>query len=160
MCRCRIDRSAPAIRASIGATFSTTVVRVTSTRRRILRRGAGSGADDGRAVNELGEKLEKALGKGESLSDVVAALECGHAQLWPIGDSVVVTQVRDREGGRDLHVWLAAGNLDTIRRWVPALDELAREWKCDRITADGRKGWARILPSFKRSKLGLTKEVS
>lgn len=107
-------------------------------------------------MNELGKKLEGALGKGETLADVVDALDCGHAQLWNLGDSVVVTQVT---AGRDLHVWLAAGNLDTIRWWVPALDDIAREWGCRRITVTGRKGWARVLTGFNKTEVGLTKEV-
>ena len=106
------------------------------------------------------ELLQTALGSDDTLEDVCHALRDRTAQFWDLGDSVVVTQVSERDGGRDLHVWLAAGKLDTLRRWAPALDDIAREWQCARITIDGRKGWARVLAGYEPSDVGLTKEVA
>ena len=102
--------------------------------------------------------LEPALERcGGTLDDVQAALDSGHAQLWELGDSAVVTQVCD--GGRTLRVWLAGGNLDKLRRGLPVLDEVAREFGCSRIEIEGRKGWARVLTGYRVDRVFLVKEV-
>lgn len=94
-----------------------------------------------------------------SLSDVRADILDRRAQLWFFGDAAVVTQVCEYPKMRTLRVWLAGGNLDTLRRAMPALDDAAREFGCKRIEVDGRKGWSRIMTDYYVERVVLTKEV-
>lgn len=105
--------------------------------------------------------LEKALDRcpTHTIEDVERDLLRHKAQFFSLGDAFVVTQVVEHPRRRVLRVWLAGGNLDTIRRALPELDNLARDWGCDRVEIDGRRGWARIMPEYDIERVVLTKDV-
>lgn len=64
------------------------------------------------------------------------------AQLWLGRRSALVTQVTVE---RDIHVWLAGGEMDEIIALVPGAEAWARAMTCTSVTIDGRPGWARVL---------------
>ena len=41
-----------------------------------------------------------------------------------------------------------AGYLDEVLSLIPDLEDFAREHGCKAIRMQGRKGWARVLPSY------------
>lgn len=92
--------------------------------------------------------FEEALAHGGSthgLEHVLAAIQRGDAQLWVMGENALVTEVNVTPNEKELHFWLATGQLDgTI-----ALSNKAMEWGrslgCTVATLTGRRGWIKAL---------------
>lgn len=103
--------------------------------------------------------LEPALDGTHTLEDVYDDLCANRAQLWPFPNGAVVTQVHDTPQLRVLRIWLAGGRLDEFRGHFAFLEEIAHEWKCDRIEIDGRAGWGRVMDGFERKRVVYTKDV-
>lgn len=82
---------------------------------------------------------------GCSLDELLADLTSGRALMWRGERSVLVTQVNERPGLRNLHVWLAGGSMREILTFIPGIFAWARAQGCTEVTIDGRKGWARVL---------------
>lgn len=80
-----------------------------------------------------------------SEQDVLADLQVGRAQLWPGEASAMVTRCVVDDRGPCLHVWLAGGDLVDILRLKPGIEAWARAQGCERVTINGRQGWARVL---------------
>jgi hypothetical protein len=80
-----------------------------------------------------------------SESELVEDLQAGRAQLWPGEASALVTQCVVDELGPCLHVWLAGGSLDEILAMRTGVEAWGRFHGCQRVTINGRKGWARAL---------------
>lgn len=57
----------------------------------------------------------------------------------------MVTQCVADDRGPCLHVWLAGGDLADILRLKPGIEAWARAQGCERVTINGRHGWARVL---------------
>ena len=110
--------------------------------------------------------LEKALGEGETMDQVLAALFQNRAQLWIGADEdtlhvACVTEVV-RRGGRLLcNVWLTGGR--GVNNWLYFLDtieEWAAEQGCDAMLIDrARTGWKRLLPKYQIKTISLEKEI-
>lgn len=105
--------------------------------------------------------LENALARcpTHTIEDVERDLLQHKAQFFSLGDAFVVTQVVEHPRRRVLRVWLAGGNLDTLRRALPELDTIARDWGCDRVEIDGRRGWSKIMPEYDIERVVLTKDI-
>jgi hypothetical protein len=82
-----------------------------------------------------------------TLEHVRAAIEGNEAQLWPVTDAAVVTEiVAYPTGAKVLSYWLAGGNLESIVRLHRfAIEPFAIDRKCAGIEVKGRRGWARTL---------------
>lgn len=110
--------------------------------------------------------LEKALGEGETMEQVLAALFQKRAQLWVGGDEdgikvACVTEVVRRGGCLYCNIWLTGGSginnwfyfLETIEAW-------AKEQGCDAMLIDrARTGWKRLLPSYRTKTISLVKDI-
>jgi hypothetical protein len=66
-------------------------------------------------------------------------------QLWPGDSSVVVTEVIVYPQLRDLHFFLAGGNLDELKQIHQIIENWGRSVGCTRVTLAGRRGWERTF---------------
>jgi hypothetical protein len=103
--------------------------------------------------------LDLALDGTHSIEDVRAEIEAGRAQFWPMPESACVTVVQDYPKGRALRVWLAGGDLDDLVKHLPVLDNYGREQGCGAIELEGRRGWERVLPGYRATRVVLRKEI-
>ena len=103
--------------------------------------------------------IEPALDGSYAIEDVEHEIREGRAKLWPLERSAVVTQVCEYPQHRAVRVWLAGGELDEIRRYLPALDNYARSVGCSRVEVVARKGWAKVLTGFDANRIVYTKEL-
>lgn len=108
--------------------------------------------------------LEKALGEGETMEQVLAALMKSQAQLWIGADEnelhvACVTEIVKRGGTLYCNVWLTGGK--GLNNWVYFLDTIeawAKEQGCDEMLIDrARPGWPRILNGYKTKTISLAK---
>lgn len=87
------------------------------------------------------------------LTEVAAEVASGRSLLWPGRAAAAVT-----EQTRDLHIWLAGGDL----RELLAMEQDCARWAkangFDRLTIEGRKGWERVLSGYRARRL-LVKEL-
>jgi hypothetical protein len=90
--------------------------------------------------------LQAALDRdaAHSLEDVRAEILSGKSLLWPGRVSAAVT-----EQCRDLHVWLAGGDLRELRSMEQAASQWGRLNGFDRMTISGRRGWERVLTGYR-----------
>jgi hypothetical protein len=109
------------------------------------------------AAPHLANALERA-GNTHHLNDVYGMLLSGEAALF-VGDrSAVVTQEIEIPAGRQLHFWLAGGDLDELVRIEGAVETAAREKGIHRFSIVGRRGWRKKLPGYRESGVIFTKE--
>lgn len=86
------------------------------------------------------------------MAELEASLSSGQALLWVGEHCAIVTTLHDGEV-RELHGWLATGDMDEISQLVPGIAAHARALGCKFATIDGRKGWDRVF-----SKHGFTRD--
>ena len=99
-------------------------------------------------IEEYRAQIERALvysGGTHDFEDIVELVESGEAQFWPGEDSAVVTQVVEYPRAKQLHVWVAAGNLAGLEAMVPEIEAWAKEQGCTGATMIGRPGWERTF---------------
>lgn len=92
--------------------------------------------------------VNRALARSEggyTHDDVLTEVMENRAQLWPGAKSAAITQIREEEGVRWLHIWLAAGDMQELMVMLKAGEEFAREHKLEWVEINGRKGWTRVL---------------
>jgi len=109
------------------------------------------------AAPHLANALERA-GNTHHLNDVYGLLLAGEAALF-VGDrSAVVTQEFELPAGRQLHFWLAGGDLDELVLIEADVEEKARKKGIHRFSIVGRKGWQNKLPGYREAGVILVKE--
>lgn len=110
--------------------------------------------------------LEKALGEGETLEQVLTALFQKRAHLWIGADEkgihvACVTEIVRRGGTLYCNIWLTGGK--GINNWLYFLETIeawAREQGCDEMLIDrARTGWPRILKDYKIKTISLAKDI-
>lgn len=110
--------------------------------------------------------LEKALGEGETIEDVLTRLFLKTAQLWIGADETeihvaCVTEIISKGGTKYCNVWLTGGK--GVNNWVYYLDtieEWAKSQGCDAMLIEkARPGWKRILPAYKTKTIQLVKGI-
>jgi hypothetical protein len=110
--------------------------------------------------------LEKALGEGETIEDVLTRLFRKSAQLWIGADETeihvaCVTEIITKGGTKYCNVWLTGGK--GVNNWVWYLDtieEWAKSQGCDAMLIEkARTGWKRILPAYKTKTIQLVKDI-
>lgn len=94
-----------------------------------------------RLAPQLARALDRAW--GYTLDDLRELIDSGKMQLWPGQDSVMVTQILERPQGRELFFFLAAGNMDEVRRLYKIVIAWGRSKGCTHAAFVGRKGWER-----------------
>lgn len=103
------------------------------------------------------------LGKFSDMEDDVFS---ARALLWvawrtPEIVAAVVTQIRATENGRVCYLG-ACGGKDSAS-WLhlmAAIEQYARDERCNKIRAVGRKGWLRVLPDFTSPMIVIEKDLS
>ena len=86
---------------------------------------------------------------GSSAAEIIEKVGAGHAIGWPVdGGYLVLCRAEDDA----LVVWIGVGR--KVRHWCGKAEsdvsEFARAIGCRALRVEGRKGWRRILPHWKR----------
>jgi hypothetical protein len=84
-------------------------------------------------------------GGTHKLEDIAEGIRRGQFQLWPGKNSVVVTEIIVYPQLKDLHYFLAGGDLDELRLMRPIIESWGKEIGCSRVSLAGRKGWERTF---------------
>jgi hypothetical protein len=84
-------------------------------------------------------------GGTHKVEDIAEGIRRGQFQLWPGKDSVVVTEIIVYPQLKDLHYFLAGGDLDELRLMRPIIESWGKEIGCSRVSLAGRKGWERTF---------------
>lgn len=86
-----------------------------------------------------------------TINDVWAAIDRGDAQLWPLPNGVMVTDIEIYPQKKALRGWLAGGDLQEIVASEPNIANWAKKQGCDLILIAGRPGWARSFDGYERA---------
>lgn len=78
-----------------------------------------------------------------TLDDVWASIELGECQFWPGERSVIVTEVQDSPRKRNVHFFLAAGEMAEIEGMVRGIEAWAKHNGAQSVSLAGRHGWVR-----------------
>ena len=103
---------------------------------------------DQEQLERLRHHVEAALeysGGTHDFEDVVQMVEGHRLQLWPAKDSVVLTEIIDYPRLKNLHYFLAGGDLDELSRMRPLIESWGKSIGCTRVTLAGRRGWAKTF---------------
>ena len=84
-------------------------------------------------------------GGTHKVEDIAEGIRQGQFQLWPGKNSVVVTEIIVYPQLKDLHYFLAGGDLDELRLMRPIIESWGKEIGCSRVSLAGRKGWERTF---------------
>jgi hypothetical protein len=103
---------------------------------------------DQEQLERLRHHVEAALeysGGTHDFEDVVQMVEDHRLQLWPAKDSVVLTEIIDYPRLKNLHYFLAGGDLDELSKMRPLIESWGKTIGCTRVTLAGRRGWAKTF---------------
>lgn len=84
-------------------------------------------------------------GGTHKVEDIAEGIRREQFQLWPGRNSVVVTEIIVYPQLKDLHYFLAGGDLDELRMMRPIIESWGKEIGCSRVSLAGRKGWERTF---------------
>jgi hypothetical protein len=84
-------------------------------------------------------------GGTHGIEDIAEGLETGRFQLWPAENSVIVTEIIVYPRLKNLHFFLAGGDLDEIQLMRPLIEQWGKNMGCTRVSLAGRKGWAKTF---------------
>lgn len=88
------------------------------------------------------------------------AIESGHAQLWPLPNAALVTQIDIYPTGlKECRAWLAGGELDEIVAITPEIEAWARKRGCTRAVIFGRRGWGKALTGYREMAVTYAKDL-
>ena len=113
-------------------------------------------------MEQLRQWLEPALDRGgntHTFDDVMAEIEAEKMQLWTGPKGAAVTLIYDYPLKRVLHVFLAGGELEQVKDFVPSMEVWVRAMGCTEMTLAGRRGWSRVLDGWKPVLDVLAKEI-
>jgi len=99
-------------------------------------------------LKRLRRHVEAALeysGGTHNFDDVAEMVEDHRLQLWPASNSVVLTEIIVYPRLKNLHYFLAGGDLDELSRMRPMIESWGKSIGCTRVTLAGRKGWAKTF---------------
>ena len=95
-------------------------------------------------LERLRHHVEAALeysGGTHNFEDITQMVEDHRLQLWPAKDSVVLTEIIVYPRLKNLHYFLAGGDLDELSRMRPMIESWGKSLGCTRVTLAGRRGW-------------------
>jgi hypothetical protein len=84
-------------------------------------------------------------GGTHNFDDVAEMVEDHRLQLWPAKDSVVLTEIIVYPKLKNLHYFLAGGDLDELSRMRPLIESWGKSVGCTRVTLAGRRGWSKTF---------------
>jgi hypothetical protein len=99
-------------------------------------------------LQRLRHHVEAALeysGGTHYFDDVAEMVLDNRLQLWPAKNSVILTEIIVYPRLKNMHVFLAGGDLDEISRMQPLIESWGKSIGCTRVTLAGRKGWAKTF---------------
>jgi hypothetical protein len=99
-------------------------------------------------LKRLRHHVEAALeysGGTHNFDDVAEMVGDHRLQLWPASNSVVLTEIIVYPRLKNLHYFLAGGDLDELSRMRPMIESWGKSIGCTRVTLAGRKGWAKTF---------------
>jgi hypothetical protein len=99
-------------------------------------------------LERLRHHVEAALeysGGTHGIEDIAEGLKTGRFQLWPGDNSVIVTEIIVYPRLKNLHFFLAGGDLDELRVMQPLVESWGKSMGCTRVSLAGRKGWERTF---------------
>jgi len=84
-------------------------------------------------------------GGTHGIEDIAEGLKSGRFQLWPADNSVIVTEIIVYPRLKNLHFFLAGGDLDELRLMQPLVESWGKDMGCTRVSLAGRKGWEKTF---------------
>ncbi|CAB5222703.1 hypothetical protein UFOVP377_27 [uncultured Caudovirales phage] len=99
-------------------------------------------------LNRLRQQVESALeysGGTHTFDDIAKAVTENRFQVWPGVNSVVVTEIIVYPRIKNLHYFLAGGDLDELKLMRPYIERWGKSLGCTRVTLAGRQGWAKTF---------------
>lgn len=99
-------------------------------------------------LHRLRQQVESALeysGGTHTFDDIAQAVSEKRFQVWPGIKSVVVTEIIVYPRIKNLHYFLAGGDLDELKLMRPYIERWGKSLGCTRVTLAGRQGWAKTF---------------
>ena len=99
-------------------------------------------------LERLRHHVEAALeysGGTHHFADVRKMVEQNKLQVWPAVNSVVLTEIIVYPRLKNLHYFLAGGDLDELARMRPMIESWGKSIGCTRVSLAGRRGWAKTF---------------
>ena len=76
-----------------------------------------------------------------TIDDVADGILEGKFQCWEGKESIIITEIVVYPRLKDLHFFLAGGDLDEISLMEPLITAWGKSLGCTRVSLAGRKGW-------------------
>ena len=99
-------------------------------------------------LERLRQHVEAALeysGGTHQFEDVLEMVEKNQLQVWPATQSIVLTEIIVYPRLKNLHYFLAGGDLDELSRMRPMIESWGKSLGCTRVSLAGRRGWAKTF---------------
>ena len=99
-------------------------------------------------LERLRQHVEAALeysGGTHRFEDVLEMVEKNQLQVWPATQSIVLTEIIVYPRLKNLHYFLAGGDLDELSRMRPMIESWGKSLGCTRVSLAGRRGWAKTF---------------
>lgn len=99
-------------------------------------------------LERLRQHVEAALeysGGTHQFEDVLEMVEKNQLQVWPAIQSIVLTEIIVYPRLKNLHYFLAGGDLDELSRMRPMIESWGKSLGCTRVSLAGRRGWAKTF---------------
>ena len=99
-------------------------------------------------LERLRQHVEAALeysGGTHHFDDVLDMVRDSRLQVWPATGSIVLTEIIVYPRLKNLHYFLAGGDLDELSRMRPIIESWGKSVGCTRVTLAGRRGWAKTF---------------
>ena len=99
-------------------------------------------------LERLRHHVEAALeysGGTHQFEDVLEMVEKNQLQVWPATQSIVLTEIIVYPRLKNLHYFLAGGDLDELSRMRPMIESWGKSLGCTRVSLAGRRGWAKTF---------------
>ena len=84
-------------------------------------------------------------GGTHQFEDVLEMVEKNQLQVWPATQSIVLTEIIVYPRLKNLHYFLAGGDLDELSRMRPMIESWGKSLGCTRVSLAGRRGWAKTF---------------
>lgn len=99
-------------------------------------------------LERLRHHVEAALeysGGTHQFDDVVEMVGKNQLQVWPASQSIVLTEIIVYPRLKNLHYFLAGGDLDELSRMRQMIESWGKSIGCTRVSLAGRRGWAKTF---------------
>lgn len=97
--------------------------------------------------------------------DILDQLRSGHRQLWIVWDgrqvlAAVMTRIVQLRSCKACQITAAGGKeADAWKHLITLIEDFARYEGCRKVTIEGRPGWERLFPAYRRTRVVIEREV-